>query len=234
MPTAPELFASALEAQYDQQCFYCGAPCGRTYATAAWVKDSFTDHSGVAAPASEYVCRGCVAALQEKITVTLPDGSIKKKQKTRTYSWVITSDSATACTKADRPWLLERCLSPPEPPYAISISESGQKHLLYRGVVALSRRPVTVTLEGERIDYAPDDLRGRLILCKRVAAACGQPVLSQERLTDSQAMHLIRHHNEERLPEEWHAVAGEPLTRLAAFFTPKREECRREHPPAAD
>lgn len=73
----------------------------------------------------------------------------------RMCSWVITKTEAIAATKGHIDYLRGVCLSPPEPPYTISIAVSGQKHVLYRAAVCYSRDVITVTLEGEAITYTP-------------------------------------------------------------------------------
>jgi CRISPR type IV-associated protein Csf1 len=228
--TASELFAACRGVEFrtgPHTCYYCLARCDDSYSSAEFVKSSFTSRDTVGC--GDYVCAGCVAAMNEKSTITLANGEVRENQKIRCYSWVLSGSTAIAATKAHRDWLLRQCLVPPRPPFAIVISDSGQKHLLYRGRVSRSRDSVVVTLEGEQIIYSPDELQRRLQLCKRVAAAIGKPGLSVIPRPSALAK-LIEHHSDESLPETWLKVREMPLTRLAIWFTPAKKECEIEYP----
>ena len=224
--TAPQLFAG-IQPAGSRRCFYCGGQCGDEYTAREYVASSFTARDTVAG--GEFVCAGCVAALNELADITLLDGTCRTTQRVRCYSWIITDGSSLAATKSHRSQLSSLCLNPPEPPYVICLSDSGQKHLLYRGVVAWSKDPATITLEGERITYKPADLAARLLLCRRVCAATGKPALL-EAMRPVLLMRLVEHHLDESLPGEWLAVCKDPVTRLAAWLCPPKEECEREFP----
>lgn len=224
------LFAAARGYPYysgDFRCFYCGSQCGPQFSSAHFVKDSFTSRDTVCG--GDYVCGGCVAALDERATITLPDGAVRESQKTRCYSWIVANGKATAATKAHREWLLSVCLNPPAPPSIVCLSDSGQRHLLYRSVVNYSQERIVATLEADRVAFTPPELATRLVLCKRVAAALGQPALS-ESLSPSAQVRLIEHHDDETVLTDWLAVREQPLTRLAAWFCPPKKECEREYP----
>lgn len=222
--TGPQLFAIARGIELNDgchRCFYCMAPCDSQFTSRQYVKDSFTGRDTVAG--GDVVCRGCVEALQEKTTVRLADGKIRDGQKIRCYSWVFNRDVAIAATKAHRDWLLGKCLDPISPPFVICLSDNGQKHLLYRSVVNYSPQLITVTLEAEHITYCPCDLVARVELTKRIAAALGQPALG-EYPTPSAQMRVVEHYQDESLLSDWLKVHSNPLTRLAAWFTPSKKE----------
>jgi hypothetical protein len=166
--------------------------------------------------------------MDERAEITLPTGEVRHKQKVRCYSWVITASSAIAATKAHREYLLNCCLFPPIAPFVICLSDSGQKHLLYRAVVGRSAVRPTVSLEGEAITYEPSHLSERLALCKRIAAVVGKPGLS-EKLGFGALAKIVEYHGSETLPAEWLSVRAHPLTRLAAWFTPAMKECQSEY-----
>lgn len=224
--TAPQLFA-AYEPTGNCVCFYCGGRCDDTHAASDIVRPTFTALDTVTR--SPWVCQGCVVAMAEGIDITTIDGEVKRNQKTRGYSWIATKRTRTACTKAHRQQLLEACMQPPSPPYAICISDSGQRHLLYRTPVCWSQDIVTVTLEGEVVTYEPTRLWARIDLCKRIAAATGKPALKEQLSAQSQ-MRIVEHYGDDASLAAWLAMQNEPLSRLAAWLCPPKEECISEYP----
>lgn len=230
MLTATQLLAVAcgfaLRAGH-RRCFFCGGKCDESTPASEIVKDSFTARDTVAG--GSWVCDGCVVAMDERASVTLIDGEIREGQKRRCYSWVITKTEACAASKSHRQQLTSQCLLPPDPPFVICISDSGQKHLLYRAVVNHDRSIVTVTLEGERVVFSPGDLTTRLVLCRQICAATGKPALTEAMSTQTQ-MRVCEHYESEQPLLDWLAVQQEPLTRLAAWLCPPKEECLHEFP----
>ena len=237
LPTSvPHLFALAhgTICTGPHRCFYCGAPCAEEYPAAEYVKDSFTGRNSVPCPGSPWVCAGCVLCLREKADLTTHDGKARTGQKVRGYSWVITGERATACTKADLQHLRYVCLNGPDTvgPWAVVLSDSGQKHLLYRGVVNQTvEYPRTVTLEGEPITYHRDDLLARLQLCGQMVAATGKPALAEEPTSRFGIAIMERYPGSgERLLLEWERVREQPLSRLAAWLSAPKVDCEKEYP----
>lgn len=231
--SVPHLFAAAngVTLAGDQRCFYCGAPADGSHAAKEYVKDSFNGRDHVAVPSSSCVCEGCVICMRHKCELTLIDGQVKSGQMMRTYSWVVTQDAAMAATKAHLPVLRSLCLSPPEPPYALILSDSGQKHLLYRGVVCRSKDRAILTLEGDRVDYATSELQSRLRLAGKLVAATGKPALKEPPTVRFGIAVMDRYpETGERLLSEWDLVREQPLSALAAWLSPKKEECDVEYP----
>ncbi len=226
MSTTPQLLARAmgLERPGDQRCYYCGGRCDDSFP--AQVKDTFNDRAAAACPRSTVRCGGC----EYLMTNGVPMAGREKPQKPWTYSWVITPATATPLTKADLTTIRGTCLAPPAPPYAIVIAASGQKHIAFRTPAGIDRTTATVGLEGETISYHPDDLRARLWLSSRVAAAAGKPALTEELSMSACIAIFDRFEDGEDLIGQWSRVWTEPLSRLAAFLTPKREDCQHDHP----
>lgn len=224
--TAPQLFAGRQEFG-PAICFYCCGACQETNPADKIVKSSFTGLDSVTL--SPWVCDGCIAAMQEKADILLLGGEIRSGQKIRGYSWIITEQSRLAATKAHKAELLELCLNPPEPPFVICLTESGQKHLLYRAVVNAARDVVTVGLELEQITYRPSDLAERIELTKRVCAATGKPAM-QDTMSPQTLMRIVDYYESEEILEAWLGCYKESLTRLAIWLTPAKSECEIEYP----
>lgn len=219
-----ELFAVARRYEYasgPHRCYFCGTRSDERFTAAKAVKDSFTSRDTVCG--GDFVCGGCIAALDEQATIKLPDGTIRTGQKTRCYSWVANGSGAVAATKAHRQWLLQQCLRPPKPPFIICLSDSGQKHLLYRSVVCFSQQNVTVTLEGQRVTYFPAELEDRYRLVVAMVAAVGKPALESP-LTYRQQMTAIEMHETEAYLSRWQRVCSRPLSQLALWFCPGKKE----------
>lgn len=230
--SVPHLFARAAGSDCigPLRCFYCGAPCDGAYPALAYVRDSFTGRNDVPCPGSPAVCTGCVLCLDEAADVTLLTGEHRTGQKMRNWSWLVTERERLAGNKAHRDRWRASCVDPPRPPFALVLADSGQKHLLYRGVVCRSREDVSVTLEGERVDYRPDDLHARLELCGRLIAASGKPALAEPPSVGMALGVLARYRASEMLLEEWTRVREEPLSRLAHWLSPPKERCEVEYP----
>lgn len=209
-------------------CFYCGADCGQQFKRHTYVKDTFTATDQVARPGSEYVCPGCVIALEESATIQMADGTTKTVTKAarRMFSWLATPGQLIAASKAHRTWLRQICLSPPSPPWALSIAVSGQKQILFRGVVNHGDEPFVVTMEGERITYYVPELTAHLADAALIIAACGKPA-TEDLPTLGHRFALHEYHGALegfRLAEWWNTVAASPLFRLACFLSQSKTE----------
>lgn len=193
-------------------CFYCGNPAD----IALKLSSSYVEWWTVAQPESGHICRGCEWMLLEKREIP----GKQKLQKTRNYSWLIQTGKQTPMTKANKAELAALLLSPPEPPWALALAESGQKHLLFRTPVnADSEPPYAVQLETDTIVYTPDALRERMQLSRQIVAAVGHKGSAEI----SAGMAIAAGYE---LTEQWEQVIGEPLTKLAMFLTPGQKECK--------
>lgn len=228
--SAPDLLAIALRLPRDGagRCLFCGAAASTLYA----IPDSFTDHPFLACPGSPVRCHGCEWVMAEVGGAVYYDGSRRPWPRSfgRGHSWVVTPQHATPATIGHLGWLRQICLSPPSPPYAISLSSGGQKHFFYRAPVVRGGGRVSMAFDGERIDYDPADLRAVLRLAGHVCASSGKPALA-ERPGGRLACRVDdRYVNGGELACAWAAAWGTPMARLAAFLCPPREESEREYP----
>lgn len=233
--TASSLFASK-NSDGVNRCYYCGTVCGDEYRTDDYVKDTFTNRDIVRYPGSEFVCIGCVESMgQGEDEMLMIDGTVKVRENSRgmqprMYSWVLTLDKKLAATKAHIAILRETILNPPEPPFAIILADSGQKQLIFRAPVSMSREIFPVMLEDDVIEVSPERLLDRLTLTLPVVAALGKPALTGEISTSSYIQFEKYHGNIDAL-EKWLEVKNEPLSRLAAWLSKNKEDAQNEYRP---
>lgn len=221
---ASELFATANGAicRGDGRCFYCG---NAAQEIALDLRSSFNDWWNVACPSSDRICVGCDLSLNEKLNMPGRD----KPQKTRNWSWLVTSSDAKPL--GDIAAIRAACLAPPSKAWALAIAVSGQKHVLFRTPANVGEEPFAIQLEAQTVLYRLADLRSRLALAKRIAAASGKPALTAP-LDTGLAMRVLETCTEQQL-KDWFDHAAEPINQLCAHICPTKEECQREFSSAA-
>jgi CRISPR type IV-associated protein Csf1 len=217
MLTTPQLFAKAHNHRLvigDNHCFFCGGFCENN-SVRPYLKDTFTNWRNVLYPSSEWICDGCPLVLNEKA-----DLGKEKLQKVRNYSWILTSTQAVFTTKnrAGIQLLRDNCLKPPDPPFAICLAVSGQKHLLYNTPVNRDSSKIKVQLETEQVTYTPDELSNRISLFDKLIHLVGRKSLCSKPIP-GQVIRVYEAYPDEVLIQEWDRVYGQPLSRLAAFLT---------------
>lgn len=211
----------------DERCLFCGAPCDASLPAAEHMSSAFTDFASLAWPASEYVCVGCTRATAER-GHRYPDGGPFGLAKVRNYSWVFhrrrNKWRADYYTKADALRLRAIMLDPPEPPLAIVLAESGQKHLLPRAAVARQREPLAVQFEEQQIVVRRSDLVERLRLTDALVPLLtktmlrgGPPPAAVHKVVDRAGTQVLD------WLDEWLPVRGEPLSEVALFLTPTKD-----------
>jgi CRISPR type IV-associated protein Csf1 len=232
--TASELFATQRnEGIY--HCYYCGAFCTDDHKKSDYVKDTFTNRDIVKFPGSEFVCSGCVESLgRGPDEMVMIDGSVKVRtnergMQPRMYSWVLTEYKKIAATKAHIKELREIILNPPKPPFSIILADSGQKQLIFRAPVAMSRDYFPVMLEDGIIYIKPKELQQRIILASMVCSATGKPALMDcEKISTFIAVEKYYGYTDPL--EKWIEVYKNKLSKLAAWLCPAKKECQDEYP----
>lgn len=144
------------------QCWLCGGPTeGRGWPHKLAIPETFTNHTLAVVPFSDTVCEPCVAMSHgdawRAYCALRPELRLKSMQPLawRSYSHVF-ADGFHACpTRAGwRQWLVE----PPQPPFLFVITESGQKHTLFRARVAYDREVYPVQVEEDTLVVARQQL----------------------------------------------------------------------------
>lgn len=218
-----------------ERCFFCGANCDNSLLSADCVAESFMERDLVRAPHSDFVCDGCAESMRSDIPFVemldgerkLPKAGSSRLIQVRWFSWIIANGKSLAATPAHRDLIAETCLNPPKPPFAICVAD-GNKHLLYRTPVNHNQENIAVMCEGELIYFTPQQLRERLFLMMRVISICGKGGDSITRLLDPQQnMSVAMQLNawDDSLFSDWLAVRDEPLTSLAIWLCPGKDDC---------
>jgi hypothetical protein len=216
-------------------CYYCGAACSGEHLAKDHVCDTFTNRDIVHFPGSPYVCLGCVESMGAgPDSMQMIDGTIKVRENARgmqprMYSWILERDRKRAATKAHIAFLRAVVLNPPAPPFAIILADSGQKQLIFRAPVAMSREIFPIMLEDVIIEARPEMLDARLKSARPICAALGKPALLGELGVSAFTRYLDYFGDCDGL-EAWLAVRLEPLSRLAAWLSPNKEDSQDEYP----
>jgi hypothetical protein len=230
------LFAGDLHRPGDHHCYFCGAKCDDTYSAADYIKPTFTNRDSVHRPDSSYVCVGCAMSLgQGEDTMLMIDGTVKQRENARgmqphLYSWILTADKRLAFTKAHLAIIRDIILhNPPEPPFAIILADSGQKQLVFRAQVAMSKSIFPVMLEEEIIQVYPSLLRERILMATPVVAAIGKPVLTDE-ITVGNYIAFYKYFGNTDALDNWVRIQYQPISRLAAWLAKNKEDAQNEYP----
>jgi hypothetical protein len=210
----------------DNLCTYCGSPAAGAYD----LPDSFTQQSTLLHPNSSYRCVGCEWSQRETGTATYPDGTTKEWARSfaRYHNWFLEENKAVPFTYAHREWLQNKLLDPPTGPWICSLTTGGQRHFLYMAKSGTRDHPIA-NLDGLAIPYTVDTLRDRRRLTVSLAACVGAVGLA-----DSPGPSLwcaavgLWGEAAEPMLAEWSRVWCEPLSRLAVYLTPKKEDALHE------
>jgi CRISPR type IV-associated protein Csf1 len=223
--TASELFAGDHHNPGTHKCFYCGASCDDKYKAKDYVKPTFTNRDVVKYPGSEYVCAGCVESMSESATTKQIDGTIKTERSgaPRLYSWIITKNKKIACTKKHLRVLRRAVLSPPEPPFSIVLTESGQKQIIFRSIVNYDRDVFYVTLDERNTKVIRNRFKKYLQCAVLCSAAIGKKGLKNpEDFFNYKSIAELYGNGDLLL--EWVNYYLTPMGVLAAWLCPGKEE----------
>jgi len=234
--TSSVLFAGSKHKEGAFYCYFCGSCCDGFFKTNDYVKDTFTNRDIVKYPGSQYVCAGCVESIGwGNDEMLMLDGTIKKRTNDkgmaqRMYSWLITKNQKWAFTKAHVALIREIILyNQPEPPFIIILANSGQKHLIFRAPIAMSKTSFPLMLEEEIINVNPSLLDNRLKMAIPIVAATGKPALL-DNITINTFITYEKYHGNVDSLEAWQKVQHEPLSRLAAWLSKSKEDAQNECP----
>lgn len=148
-----------------------------------------------------------------------------KPQKSRNYSWLITSDATTPYHKGQIADLRAICLSPPDPPWALAIATSGQKVIVYRTPVNVDNSGwLSVQLEDRAIHYTAVALSQAIETASRIVRLSGKPALLQpcshslyDRLCDEYG-----DKDTDWIVDRWFNRQSDPVLVLAAYLSPSK------------
>lgn len=226
MLTSSTFFNNQFYETGNHNCFYCGASCSEKYTTKEYVKETFTNRDIVYRPSSKFVCGGCVASFQEKTTITLINGETRDGQRIRQYSWFITKEKATPFTKAHIHLVREIITNPPEPPFAFIFAESGQKHLIFRSKIALDKENFVVMLEEQYINVNVSLLKEILAFLIKPISCFGKIGILEEPSIGGLGLLFEKFQKEaEYIVERLNKIRTLPITKLAVWLSPNKEDC---------
>lgn len=157
----------------DARCCLCGAPTHMVGWRRAALPPTYTNWNLCAVPASQSICQPCVALAGSETwnayVAAHPEQGLKAVHPLswRTYSHCFTS-TGHECPNRAR-WR-ELLLDPPDPPFLFVITESGQKHLIFRAAVAYDRDTYPVQVEEDRLVVSRREFAGCLADFERLYA----------------------------------------------------------------
>jgi CRISPR type IV-associated protein Csf1 len=233
--TASTLYAGSNHRPGPNRCYYCGSNCDDTHLSADLVKDTFTNRDIVAFPNSAFVCEGCASSLGAgPDEMEMLDGETRNRtnargMQPRMYSWILSTGRRVAATKAHIALLRAVILNPPDPPFAIILADSGQKQLIFRAPIALSREVYPILLEDARIEVDVSALAIILPIAARICAGLGKPALLGD-LGYGSYFRYEEYFGDTDGIERWLEIRDRPLSRLAAWLSPSKEDAQHEHP----
>jgi len=211
----------------EKNCFYCGNKCNKLFNKKEYVKKTFTNYDIVKYPISNYICDDCVWAFGSDSKIIMIDKEIRSGNP-RNYSWYITNNKKIAYTKKHIKELRELLLNIPEIPFKIVLSDSGQKHLLFRADFNFEKDNYIIQLEEEKILININKLKEYLYLADRLSAAIGKvAILDCEKI--SYIITIEKYYEDLTDYENWLKIYKKPMAKVAAWLSKNKEEASNEY-----
>lgn len=192
----------------DELCWLCG---GNTYGRGTpkkkTIKPTFTDHPLARAPMSQSICEACTWALSER--------------SLRNYSIFAT---IKGLYHPSRPEIQKICLSPPEPPFLLTIAVSGQKWLHFKTKINYNNTAFTVAFEDMLTTVIPIQFA---TMTKYIELLYNGGFTKDEILSGKYNSSRILAYNLIRFMEHEEKIRdyrGSRQFELAVFLTQKKEE----------
>lgn len=156
----PEFISDSPETS-DKQCWLCGGEIEISgWKVKEAIGNSFTDHNIAAAPHSASVCGSCAALTSKAAWVFAcekhdhdPYFPTKDNKKPFLANWMFSSHvfSNEGWLRPSRVDVRDILLNPPEPPFVITIAETGKKHVIFRAKVNYDKSEFVVNLDENQI-----------------------------------------------------------------------------------
>lgn len=148
-------------------CWLCGGDTdGAGWPRDVWLRPTFTNHNEAQAPASDAVCQACVAMASKEVWESYVAAHPEQGLKTghamswRFYSHAFTSSGHWCPRRPDWRRLLT---DPPAPPFLFVLSQSGQKHLIFKARLAHDRGRYPLRWEDELLWVVPHELESAVV-----------------------------------------------------------------------
>lgn len=161
----------------DAKCWLCA---GDTEGIGWHIKDvitsSFTDTNAAKCLQSQTVCYSCAALMKKEAWVEAcekhghsPYFPVKDGKKPFLSNWMFSSHvfSKDGWQRPDRKELADILLNPPTPPFLITISDVGKKHVIFRAKVNQSKDSFFVNIDEETILIEREKFKEILMLVEQ-------------------------------------------------------------------
>ena len=224
MLTGSNLFIKNLSPVGEHKCYYCGYQCDNKYSVKEYVKDTFTNRDIIQFPNSIYVCKGCSTVNANKGYFQLVNGE-NIENMLRNYSWVLTREKNVAYSKSHIQLIREVILNPPEPPFTIVIAVSGQKQLLFRSKVSLTKDFYPLLFEEKHMIIDISELKECLQLATKICAVIGKMSL-KENIETSKVIKYYETYGDIKDIEFWYKNNQQIIYQLAAYLCEPMELCK--------
>jgi len=206
-------------------CFYCGERCDDKYSIKEYVKKTFTNYDIIKSPSSKYICKECVWAFGSKSKIKMIDGE-NREGSPRNYCWYITKNKKIAYTKSHMEYLRKLLIDEKlETPFKIIISDSGQKHLIFRSNWNYQNNNFEIQFEEESIIIKKEELYKTLQLANKLSAVFGK--MNLLKCDDvSYSISYFKYYNNLDDYYRWLKIKDKKISKLAAWLSKNQKEAQ--------